>query len=309
MDEIGVKQLVSPKELACAIGVSESSMKRWADEGLVQASRTVGGHRRIALPEAVRFIRQIGATVVRPELLGLHDLSNLPPSDGSEQRATSLYTALERGDQVVSRGLIQSMYLSGMTVAEIGDGPLREAMVRIGELWLHQEWGIAVEHRATDICIQAVNQLRLLQPIPAEDAPVAVGGAGADDPYILPSLLCAAVAAESGYRDVNLGPRTPVSVLRNAALHYNASVVWAAVSITPSAENTTADLRQLARDLHTRQCPVIAGGRAIAQSSPADLAGIDTSHSMVQFSSILRAIKSRTEAAQPPLPPRQHPTL
>lgn len=292
-----MKQLVSPKELAAAIGVSESSMKRWADEGLVQATRTVGGHRRIALPEAIRFIRHIGATVVRPDLLGLADLASLPPIEGTEHRAASLYTALEKGDQVLARALVQSMYLSGMSIAEIGDGPIRESMMRIGELWLHQEWGIAVEHRATDICIQAVNQLRVLQPSPPEDAPVAVGGAGGDDPYMLPSMLCAATVAEVGFRDINLGARTPLAVLKNGVEHYGASLSWVTVSIVADQAQMASDLRQVARDLHAIQVPLIVGGRALANTPPADLAGVQLANSLAQLAAFAKSARLRATSA------------
>jgi hypothetical protein len=279
-----LKQLISPKELATAIGVSESSMKRWADDGLVQATRTVGGHRRIALPEAVRFIRQIGATVVRPEVLGLNDLAAIP-AESAASGAAALYSALERGDTIVVRGLIQSMYLSGMGLAAMCDGPLRESMVRIGELWLHQEWGIAVEHRATDIIIQSLNQLRALQPAPLDTAPVAVGCAGPDDPYLLPSLMCAAVAGELGYRDVNLGPRTPLSVLRHAVEHYRPALVWVTVSIAPDPERLLAELRLIAKDLSTAGIPLVVGGRAVANARPGELVGMELAHSMAVLES------------------------
>ena len=68
---ISAKPLLTPKELADAIGASESSLRRWVDSGQINMSRTAGGHRRIPLAEAIQFIRGIGATVVRPEMLGL----------------------------------------------------------------------------------------------------------------------------------------------------------------------------------------------------------------------------------------------
>src|SRR5690242_3719305 len=60
---------LSPRDLADALGVSESSLKRWVDAGKLAAFRTEGGHRRIAVSEALRFIRETGAPVARPELL------------------------------------------------------------------------------------------------------------------------------------------------------------------------------------------------------------------------------------------------
>jgi len=65
------RSLLSPRELATAIGVSESSLRRWADAGRVEMMRTAGGHRRIPVAEALKFVRRERLQVVRPDLLGL----------------------------------------------------------------------------------------------------------------------------------------------------------------------------------------------------------------------------------------------
>ncbi len=49
-----MKQLLTPKQVARAIQVSESSIKRWCDRGTIPAEYTAGGHRRIPLAELVR---------------------------------------------------------------------------------------------------------------------------------------------------------------------------------------------------------------------------------------------------------------
>jgi len=43
------------------LGVTASSVKRWADEGLLACERTAGGHRRFQSSEVARF-RETGAT-------------------------------------------------------------------------------------------------------------------------------------------------------------------------------------------------------------------------------------------------------
>ena len=63
-------QHLGPRQLGQALGVSESSVKRWADQGEIVTHRTSGGHRRIALAEAIRFIRESGLPVVDPGILG-----------------------------------------------------------------------------------------------------------------------------------------------------------------------------------------------------------------------------------------------
>src|SRR3954469_4133419 len=65
-----MEKLLTTNDVAMAIGASESSLRRWTNSGAIRTHRTVGGHRRIPLSEAIRFIRETGATVVRPDLLG-----------------------------------------------------------------------------------------------------------------------------------------------------------------------------------------------------------------------------------------------
>jgi hypothetical protein len=62
-------ECLSPRDAARAIGGSESSPKRWGDDSLLRATRTVGGHRRIAVQEVVRFARTRRVVVQPPNLL------------------------------------------------------------------------------------------------------------------------------------------------------------------------------------------------------------------------------------------------
>src|SRR3954469_3517187 len=131
-----MEKLLTTNDVAMAIGASESSLRRWTNSGVIRTSRTVGGHRRIPVAEAIRFIRESGATVVRPDLLGLDEIGS--PGDASgvvaavpdEQR---LFDALGAGERRVAGGLILSWYLAGRTLADLFDGPIRAAMHRVGD--------------------------------------------------------------------------------------------------------------------------------------------------------------------------------
>src|SRR5689334_6323492 len=61
---------ISPQQLARAAGVSESSIKRWCDQGEIPSIKTAGGHRRFALADAADFLRKTNRLAF-PELLGL----------------------------------------------------------------------------------------------------------------------------------------------------------------------------------------------------------------------------------------------
>ena len=54
-----LKQVLTPKQVADAIGVSEASLKRWCDKGLIPATRTAGGHRRLPISGVVQQVTRI----------------------------------------------------------------------------------------------------------------------------------------------------------------------------------------------------------------------------------------------------------
>jgi methanogenic corrinoid protein MtbC1 len=252
--------------MASAIGVSESSLKRWADEGKIHVSRTAGGHRRISLNEAIRFIRDTGTNVVRPDVLGLAEVAAVPEAERhgpTDDRALMLYEAMSSGDAVRSRGLVMSWYLNGEPVAAICDGPVAGALRRLGELWQHSDEGIFIEHRATDICVQALQHLRALFTGPRDDAPVAIGGGRSNDPYIIPSLMVAAVLADQGYRTINLGPDTPIKVLTSAARGVHANLLWLSVMSPVKPADLEADVRQLSAAAAEQNAFVALGGRRV----------------------------------------------
>ena len=249
------------------MGVSESSIKRWADVGALKVVRTIGGHRRIPLTEAVQFVRDSRAVLAQPAILGLR---NLPVATrgrrGGVADGEQLADCLIAGEAAEVRGFVVGLYLGGSSVAAIVDGPLRTAMQRVGELWHHDPEGIFLEHRATDICIQALNQLRVLMA-PGEDARVALGGAPTGDPYLLPSLAVATTLDAEGYRAINLGPETTVAALARAIGRERPAIVWVSVSTDLAAEVLARELDGLARAARASEAHLIVGGRAIETAS------------------------------------------
>lgn len=255
------KAFLTPRDLADALGVSESSLKRWADDGVIPVSRTAGGHRRIAIADAVRFARESGLHVEHPEALGLEEIV---PAGAAREGGTSeaLFAAFLRDDWRVARGLVVGAYLAGQSVATICDGPIREALGRAGELWQHGSEGIVIEHRAVDTCLQALSFIRSLIPAAASDAPVALGAAVAGDPYVLPSLSAAVVLADAGYRDVNLGPTMPTAALASAAERYAPRLVWRTTSIPTDHETLRRDVAGVLERL-AEPAVLVVGGRGM----------------------------------------------
>lgn len=315
-----MEKLLTSHDVALAIGASESSLRRWTNSGAIRTSRTVGGHRRIPLSEAIRFIRESGATIVRPELLGLPvEIAGAPRTTAEADAGDdTLYRALVDGDARSVTAVVLGAYVGGSPLADFFDGALARAMHRVGDLWRHDARGIFIEHRATDICLQAVAQLRPLQPPPAPAAPAAIGGAPAGDPYMLPSLLAATVLADAGYRVTNLGPQSPIEVLSDAAAEQEAPLVWLSVSTVLPEKETRRALERLAARLKKSNAALLLGGRHAASVAPRPAANVHVLQSMSALAAYARGAKplapqssertSVTHKAATPKPVKREPS-
>jgi excisionase family DNA binding protein len=258
---------LSPRDLADALGVSESSLKRWIDAGRIRASRTEGGHRRISLDDALAFVRETNAPVARPELLGLSPARVRAGRALPQDEDDALAAAILDGDALAVTARIHADQRAGASIAELCDGPIRRAMHAIGDLWQHDPDGIVIEHRATDACVQALSSLRAA--IPSQpDAPIALGGAPEDDPYVLPSAMAALVLALEGFRAINLGPDTPTSAFHRAVLWHRPALVW----VSATAPLPLAQAHEVAAFLSGLPPHVLAitGGRHAAGITRAD---------------------------------------
>ncbi|MFN9912597.1 MAG: helix-turn-helix domain-containing protein, partial [Pirellulaceae bacterium] len=99
----------SPKQVADALRVSESSIKRWCDRGAIQTLKTLGGHRRIPLDSLLAFLESTNREIADYSQL---DIGPAPegvkasPAEAAEERPgllaglqESLEAALIRGDE------------------------------------------------------------------------------------------------------------------------------------------------------------------------------------------------------------------
>jgi MerR family transcriptional regulator, light-induced transcriptional regulator len=290
-----MSNVLSPKDLALAIGVSESSMKRWADGGKLRATRTVGGHRRIPIGEAIRFVRDTRQPILRPEILGLPDLSAIQPDLANGHRpADLLYQYLEEGRSNEARGLIMALYMAGHSVAALTDEVVRSAMYRIGELWCQRDTGVYLEHRATDVCTEALALLRT-RLVQSSSGPVAVGGSPPGDHGAIASLAAATVLTEEGFRVHNLGPHTPFESLIQAAAEHGARLVWVSISHATEPEMLKEGLARLAEWTGMRGVRLGIGGFEHGRVAVPTGAHVTCGDSMATLVRIAREILGRQD--------------
>jgi excisionase family DNA binding protein len=287
--------LLSPKEAALALGVSESSLKRWCDQGTLAAVKTAGGHRRLEAATIIDFARRSGRQIVKPEVLKLGVLSRRGQSVREASPAAFL-EALLRGDEAGCRFLALSSLTSGTSMAEFGDRFVAWSFREIGQRWSHGETEVYEERRACQVCHSVLEHLAAQLPVAAATAPLAVGAAPMGDPYTLSTSLAALVLRQNGWRTQSLGNDLPWPTLIAAVRDLKPRLFWLSVS-------TVADQGQFVqgyRDFFTAvrsHTAVVVGGRAWTSDLRAQVsyaAHCDHLHHLETFAATLfRSRKAR----------------
>ncbi|WP_146524072.1 MerR family transcriptional regulator [Novipirellula artificiosorum] len=258
----------SPKQIANSMQVSESSVKRWCDRGVIPTVRTIGGHRRITLDGLQQFLRETGQTLVHPEAIGLPSLcqcrrTEIPGAKDPEQR--SFRSALAEGDEQTCRAVLRARVAGGASRSEAAEDLIADAMHGLGEAWDCKEIDIYQERRACDICQRLMMEMRNeIGPVSA-DAPVAVGGSPEDDHYQLPTAMVELALREIGWNAINLGSNLPLDSFRQAAHDQNAKLVWLSVSALEDPARFIVAENRLAGSLG-EQVSLFVGGRVIDES-------------------------------------------
>lgn len=257
-------ETLSPKEAARVLGSSESSLKRWCDQGLIPAIKTSGGHRRLTLDALIRFAQQSGRPLAHPELAGT------PAHTGAGERTLlsireDLYQALLQGNEAGCRHLLMDAYIAGVPLPRILDEVVAVSFHRIGESYDCGDLEVFYERRAVETCMKVLHDIRRLIDAPPEGGPLAVGGTPACDPYSLPTTMIELVLRRQGWQAASLGARLPFETLVSAIDDLKPRLFWLSVSHLDNEEQFARDYARFYAAVREK-CPVVVGGRALSES-------------------------------------------
>ena len=281
------KQL-TPRQVARAMGVSEASLKRGCDRGLIPSVRTAGGHRRLDLGAVMQFLRESGRSLPSPEFLGLPSTVARGPRVLATAGGEAV-SALATGDAERCRGLVFSLYVAGHSVAEIGDEVIAPAFAALGSQWRDGILAVYEERRACEIVIRILHELRRALPRVATDAPLAAGGTLSGDPYTVANTMVEVVLREAGWRTVNLGCGLPVAAIAAAVIDLRPQLLWLSLSEPGPAEGLPAGAAALADALRATGTLVAAGGRAVGTDVLAALPGAVATTGLQDLTILARA--------------------
>ncbi len=256
-----MKNLYTPKQVARAIDVSESSVKRWCDKGGIPTQYTAGGHRRIASADLMRFLRESKHVVVHPEALGL------PPTCGHtvrviERGREQLTEALLWGDELRCRRIALDLYLAEHSISVICDDVFAAAFRCIGDRWACGEAEVYQERRGCEITLRVLQELRSLLPAPPSNAPLAIGGATSGDHYQLGTSMAELVLHDAKWRAISIGDDLPFDTIAAAIRKHRPKLFWLSCSYIASEAEFLANYGEL-YDNFGMDVAFVVGGYAL----------------------------------------------
>jgi MerR family transcriptional regulator, light-induced transcriptional regulator len=254
---------LTPKQVARAIGVSEASLKRWCDKGLIHSVRTAGGHRRLPLADVMSFLRKSGHPLVSPEVLGLPAVSSRGEVVVDHAR-NDMRNALENGDTESFRRTGFNLFLAGHSALSICDRVIAPVFHELGSRWQHGDIEVYQERRACDMCVRFLHELRPLVHRAPSNAPYAIVTTAEHDPYWIPMTMIDLVLHEAGWNSECLGTCNPLPSVKAALKHRKPRLLCLSISVVLEDEEKFLEhyreLYQAAEDMGTA---VAIGGRAI----------------------------------------------
>lgn len=274
---------VSPIQLARAVGLGESTVKRWIDQGRVPAVKTPGGHRRIPVAAALGFVRGAGLSLLEPAALGL-----LVGGDATPQGLRNALSA-NLPEPVIS--LLERVYASGMPGAELADDWIAPAMASIGHNWESGDLAVTTEHAATSIVMRALHAL-LRTRAHSPGRPLAFVAALSGDPYVLAGLCAELVLSELSYHVVNFGVDTPLDALADAVAERSPMLVALSISVPPAPANEPQLRARLSEAVRAAGAALVVGGRGTDAALVNDLGAIAWCRSMRELQRLAEHLRS-----------------
>ena len=285
---------VSTARAAAALGVSVTTVKRWADDGILPAHKTAGGHRKLLLADVLRLVNE--GDFPRLDLTLLRSAEPAAPA----VLRRDLTTALRNGDGPRVTALIQDAFHAGLSIASLGDEVVGPAVNQLGHDWEGGRIGVLHEHRGTQLCAGALYQLKAaLTTAPARQRPLAIGGAPEHDHYVLPTLLVQMTLLDLGWDAVNLGPHTPFSSLRQAVRELKPRLIWLAASHLTQPAVFLPEYREFFREAAQADVAVAVGGRALTDEIRRQMPYTSFGDRLEHLAAFTRTLQAR------PRPPRR----
>ena len=250
---------LTTRDVAGLLLVSEATVKRWADDGLLIPQKTVGGHRRFSVQSIARLRREQG---MAPDALSPTKRTRKKMVPGRLPSAESFSELLLSDNEAEATAQLIDAYLQNHALATIFDTTITDAMHRVGDLWFKGTITIAGEHLATRVMLSALQKLRGIV-VPGQATGLKAVSCGIEgDLHELPIHLAEIIFESEGWDISNLGPNTPLFSLRDMVAQKKPDLVCISARNIVDLDRATTEYAQLRKIVEKIKGTTVLGGEA-----------------------------------------------
>jgi excisionase family DNA binding protein len=248
---------LTTKHVARLLSVSEATVKRWADEGVLRSEKTVGGHRRFGIESIAQLRRErnLQGEVVSVTKVVRKKTKPLPSADDFRRLILA-------GDESEAGAALVDAYLAHHSLDSIFETTVTQAMHQVGDLWLKGSVTVADEHLATRVVLTALQKLRGVMAPHEPNGLSAICCGGEGDLHELAVHLVALILESKGWKVINLGANTPLFSLQEMVSRQRPQLVCISARTITDLDRSAAEFAQLRRVANRLKAKIALGGEA-----------------------------------------------
>lgn len=264
------KTILSTVDVARLFNVTETTVKRWADGGILRCQKTPGGHRKFPVRHVVEFAERSKFEPVGVLSLPAHD--GLGPTITMAMLNRDFHTLARAfvekalsADRMDLYLFISYLYEHHIALWEIFDNVLRPGMMEIGERWHRGEIGINQEHRASYEILDALTRLQseiFLKPANGNSVAFACMG---EELHEIGLRVAASMFEAEGWTTQYIGARTPPDAVIGALEELRPSVLALSFTYASDSQRVLEELRLLGERVRAMNVRLIVGGTGIPE--------------------------------------------
>ena len=150
-----VEKILTTKEVSKALRISESSAKRWINQGKIKCHKTNGGHRRVYLKDLYHFINSTKHEKADISFLIGKDFSSL---ETQEDKISLVHKCLvERQDKALD-SFVKHELLGGKEIYRIIDKFLYPAFLKVRQDCEHPSPSCSVIHKSFNLLLEVLQK-------------------------------------------------------------------------------------------------------------------------------------------------------
>jgi excisionase family DNA binding protein len=262
------RTILSTADVARLFNVTETTVKRWADEGELKCQKTPGGHRKFEVRQVIEFAEENHfepvATLELPDsdaLAGSIRIAILT-RDYPKLVEAFVHKALSPDTKDLFQFLVY-LYEHKIALWEIYDLILRPGMQQIGAKWERGEIEISREHHASAETIEAITKLQTQIYTKPSTGRSALFACLDSEMHEIGLRTAANLFEAEGWHTYNLGARTPFPSLLATIREVKPHVVCLSLTQQENVPDLPAKIHALSTLVRSLDARLAIGGACI----------------------------------------------